>query len=78
MLREVKKREEVKLRNPQLNMIMPKISPVRCTILALNSRCLKERTTQKYLQRAPVWSWPNTLRRLSQKCFYNSRVLERS
>ena len=42
------------------------------------SRCLKERTTQEHLQRAPVWSRPNTLRRLSQKCFYNSRVLERS
>ena len=41
------------------------------------SRYLQERTTQKYLQRAPVWSRPNTLRRLSQKCFYNSRVLER-
>ena len=42
------------------------------------SRCLQERTTQKHLQGAPVWSRPNTLRRLSQKCFYNSRVLERS
>ena len=42
------------------------------------SRCLQERTTQKHLQKAPVWSRPNTLRRLSQKCFYNSRVLERS
>ena len=42
------------------------------------SRCLQERTIQKHLQGAPVWSRPNTLRRLSQKCFYNSRVLERS
>ena len=25
-----------------------------------------------------MWSRPNTLRRLSQKCFYNSRVLKRS
>ena len=58
--------------------MMPKSSPVRCTILALGSRCLEERTTQKHLQGAPVWSRPNTLRRLSQKCFYNSRVLERS
>ena len=41
------------------------------------SRCLQERTTQKHLQKASVWSRPNTLRRLSQKCFYNSRVLER-
>ena len=24
-----------------------------------------------------MWSRPNTLRRLTQKCFYNSRVLER-
>ena len=29
------------------------------------------------LQKAPVWSQPNTLRRLSQKSSYNSRVLER-
>ena len=58
--------------------MMSKSSPVRCTILTLGSRCLKERTTQKHLQGAPVWSRPNTLRRLSQKCFYNSRVLERS
>ena len=29
------------------------------------------------LQKAPVWSRPNTLRRLSQKSSYNSRVLER-
>ena len=31
------------------------------------SRYLQERTTQKHLQGAPVWSRPNTLRRLSQK-----------
>ena len=43
-----------------------------------HSRCLQERTTQKHLQKAPVWSRLNTLRGLSQKCFYNSRVLERS
>ena len=42
------------------------------------SRCLQVRTTQKHLQKALVWSRPNTLRRLSQKCFYNSRMLERS
>ena len=42
------------------------------------SRCLQVRTTQKHLQKAPVWSRPNTLRKLSQKCFYNSRMLERS
>ena len=42
------------------------------------SRYLQERTTQKHLQGALVWSRPNTLRRLSQKCFYNSRVLERN
>ena len=29
------------------------------------------------LQKAPVWSRPNTLRRLSQKSSYNSRVLKR-
>ena len=42
------------------------------------SRCLQERITQKHLKKALVWSRSNTLRRLSQKCFYNSRVLERS
>ena len=31
------------------------------------SRYLQEKTTQKHLQGAPVWSRPNTLRRLSQK-----------
>ena len=31
------------------------------------SRYLQERTTQKHLQGASVWSRPNTLRRLSQK-----------
>ncbi|KAK4563534.1 hypothetical protein RGQ29_005884 [Quercus rubra] len=46
---------------------MPKSSPVRCTILALGSRCLQERTTQKHLQGAPEWSRPNTLRRLIRK-----------
>ena len=45
--------------------------------LCARSRCQQERTTQKHLQKAPVWSQPNTLRRLSQKCFYNSRVLEK-
>ena len=29
------------------------------------------------LRKAPVWSQPNTLRKLSQKSSYNSRVLER-
>ena len=29
------------------------------------------------LQKAPVWSRPNTFRRLSQKYSHNSRVLER-
>ena len=43
-----------------------------------HSRYLQKRTKQEHLQKAPVWSRPNTLRRLSQKYFYNSRVLERS
>ena len=44
------------------------------------SRCLQKITTQhkNTLLKAPVWSRSNTLRRLSQKSFYNSRVLERS
>ena len=53
----------------QCSLMMPKSSPVRCKILALDSRCLQERTTQKHLQGAPVWSRPNTLRRLSQEIF---------
>ena len=39
------------------------------------SRYLQYKNT---LQKAPMWSRPNTLRRLSQKSFYTSRVLERS
>ena len=44
------------------------------------SRCLQKITTQhkNTLLKAPMWSRPNTLRRLSQKSSYNSRVLERS
>ena len=44
------------------------------------SRCLQKITTQhkNTLLKAPVWSRSNTLRRLSQKSYYNSRVLERS
>ena len=57
---------------------MPKSLPVRCTILALIAVAYKREQHKKHLQKAPMWSRPNTLRRLSQKCFYNSRVLERS
>ena len=39
------------------------------------SRCLQERTTQKHLQKAPVWSRPNTLRRLSQIVAIRSIVI---
>ena len=58
--------------------MMPKSSPVRCTILALVAVTYKREQNENTLQKAPVWSRPNTLRRLSQKSFYNSRVLERS
>ena len=57
---------------------MPKSSPVRCTILALVAIAYKREQHKNTLPKAPVWSRPNTLRRLSQKSFYNSRVLERS
>ena len=57
---------------------MPKSSPVRCTILALVAATYKREQNKNTLQKAPVWSWPNTLRKLSQKSFYNSRVLEMS
>ena len=56
---------------------MPKSSPVRCTIPALVAVAYKREQHKNTLPKAPVWSWPNTLRRLSQKSFYNSRVLER-
>ena len=59
-------------------VMMPKSSPMRCTILALVAVAYKRKQHKNTLQKAPVWSRPNTLRRLSQKCFYNSRVLERS
>ena len=49
-----------------------------------DARSLRSRVTytqkenKNTLQKAPVWSRPNTLRRLSQKSFDNSRVLERN
>ena len=58
--------------------MMPKSSPVRCTILELVAVTYKREQNKNTLQKAPVWSRPSTLRRLSQKSFYNSRVLERS
>ena len=57
---------------------MPKSSPVRCTILALVAVAYKREQHKNTLPEAPVWSRPNTLRRLSQKSFYNSRMLKRS
>ena len=61
----------------QMLLMMPKISPVRCTILTLAAVTFKREQNKNTLQEAPVWSWPNTLRKLSQKSFYNSRVPER-
>ena len=57
--------------------MMPKILPVRCTILTLAAVTFKREQNKNTLQEAPVWSWPNTLRKLSQKSFYNSKVPER-
>ena len=37
----------------------------------------KREENKNTLRKAPVWSRPNTLRRLSQKYSHNSRVLER-
>ena len=59
-------------------LMMPKSSPVRCTILAFVAVAYKREQHKNTLPKAPVWSRPNTLQRLSQKSFYNSRVLERS
>ena len=58
--------------------MMPKNSPVRCTILMLAAVTFKREQNKNNLQEAPVWGRPNALRRLSQRSFYNSRVLERS
>ena len=59
-------------------LMMLKSSPVRCTILVPVAVTYKREHNNNTLQKTPVWSRPNTLRRLSQKSFYNSRVLERS
>ena len=59
-------------------LMMPKSSPVRCTILALVAVAYKREQHRNTFKEAPVWSRPNTLRRLNQKFFYNSRVLERN
>ena len=37
----------------------------------------KREENKNTLRKAPVWSRPNTLRRLNQKYSHNSRVLER-
>ena len=42
-------------------MMMPKSSPVRCTILALVAVAYKREQDKNTLQEAPVWSRPNTL-----------------
>ena len=59
-------------------LMMPKSSPVRCTILALVAVAYKREQHRIAFEEALVWGRPNTLRKLSQKCFYNSRVLVRS
>ena len=59
-------------------LMKPKNSPVRCTILTLAAVTFKREQNKNNLREALVWGQPNTLRRLSQRSFYNSRVLERS
>ena len=66
------------LSHRQRQLMMPKSSPVRCTIPALVAVAYKREQHKNTLPKTPVWSQPNTLQRLSQKSFYNSRVLERS
>ena len=52
--------------------------PQTAPTLALVAVTYKREQNKNTLQKAPVWSRPSTLRRLSQKSFYNSIVLERS
>ena len=50
--------------------MMPKCSPVKCTTLTLEQPVPENRKVQKTPSKGgPVWSRPNTLRRLSQKAF---------
>ena len=54
-------------------LMMPKCSPVRCTALTLEQPVLENREVQKTPSKGgPVWSRPNTLRRLSQKAFFTT------
>ena len=71
-------RKTIRSVNLTLLLMMPISSPVRRTILALVAVTCKREQHRNTFKEAPVWNRPNTLRRSSQKCFYNSRVLERS
>ena len=54
-------------------VMMPKCSPVRCTTLTLEQPVPENRKVQKTPSKGgPVWSRPNTLRRLSQKAFFTT------
>ena len=60
----------------QLAVMMPKISPINCTVLARSYWHLHNEKKES-LRSAPVWYRPNTLRRSSQNYSHYSRVLER-
>ena len=55
----------------RIDLMKPKYSPVRYTILTLEQPVFEkqESTKKRLLRGGPVWSRPNTLRRLSQKMF---------
>ena len=56
--------------NDQISLMMPKCSPVRYTIPTLEQPVPENKKVQRNaFQGGPVWSRPNTLRRLSQKTF---------
>ena len=46
-------------------LMMPKSSPVRCTILAFVAVAYKREQHRIAFEEAPVWGRPNTLRKLS-------------
>ena len=61
----------------RLLLMMPKISPINCTVLARSYWHLHNEKKKESLRSAPVWYGPNTLRRSSQNYSHYSRVLER-
>ena len=52
-----------------IKVMMPKSSPVRCTILVLVAIAYKREQHKNTLQKAPVWSWPNTPPKIKSEMF---------